>query len=127
MAKRKLQRSLFQEPIALSNCSLFSLAHGGEQGNLAGIKEELMRQAVHSCEYCCTDILIFFDITLKKILVDSTTQVDFYFRKMGVDWIVDGKEDPIPDLYRAAMILEIETTNSDKIKIFKLYRVGGNC
>jgi len=99
----------------------------GEFINLQDIKEKLLRLTVKWTEYYATDILIFFDLMNKYFLQENIIEVDFYFRQMGVDWVIMDHNNEIrevigiTDKYRGLAKLIF---NGDSIV---LYWKIGNC
>jgi len=66
-------------------------SHGEEQ-NTQPIKEALMREAVKQCDCYCTDLLVFFDYSWKDLLAGDIREVTLYFRRMGIDWKEEVKD-----------------------------------
>jgi hypothetical protein len=95
--------------------------------NLQPINEKLLRLATKWVEFYSSDILIFFECFNKYFLKDGIKEIDIYFRKSGIDWVMllpDGSERTslsIPDHYRGRAKLIFDG------KGMTLYWEIGNC
>jgi len=105
-------------------------------GNCQEIREELLRQAVKSCDMYATDILILLERssgTMEAFLkVDGHAHIEIYFMRSGCAWALKthegliGNVGSLPFQYRAAMVLtkEPHPEFSDEYN-FALYSLSG--
>lgn len=100
------------------------ILHNARFVNTQSIKEQLLRLAVKWCDNYASDIIYLVGDFEKHFLEDGISQIDIYFRSMGINWTYDtGKGDNIPEKYRGMAKLVF----SKEKDFLTLYWKAGNC